>query len=313
MYYLLFMDLHMMKKLFLILSLFLWFWFLAQVFSVSFQSDFVLPLLEWDKVYTSLSNIDTSQPFTESLKDIFYPPIWDSDGWAIWKIIRNIWVWLMVIMLIVTWWLFAINAWDAEKRLKLLKWLMFIMYGAAIFFGVTRLLWTVLNISDFSGIIEWEDSILNKAEQWIILQIIWFLKAFAFFVAIVLVTRYGFRIVLASWEEAKIDAAKKWILNVVIALVFIKVIDYLYYIAQTGDFQSKAVWTIVDVSKFFGFIFGAWIFLALLYIGFMYLTSAGNDERISKAKNVLKNMVIVMLVVFMFLLIVYQLFSEISL
>ena len=291
----------------------MWFVFVGQSFWASFVGDFVVPLVEWDKVYDSLSSIDTSKSFTENMKDIFYPPIWDSDWWAIWKIIRNIWVGLMVLMLIVTWWLFALNAWDSEKRLKLMKWFMFIIYGAAIFFGVTWLLGTVLDISDFSWIIEWEDSLLNKAEEWLILQIIWFLKAFAFFIAIVMVTRYGFRIVLASWEESKIDAAKKWLLNVIIALVFIKVIDYMYYIAQTGDFQSKAVDTIINVSQFFGYIFGAWIFLALIYIWFMYLTSAWNDERITKAKNILKNMVIIMLVIFMFLLIVYQIFSEISL
>gem|GEM_PF-3802323 len=58
--------------------------------AVSYARDFAFPLVEGDKVYSSLSGIDINKSFTDNLKDIFYPPIGESDGGAIWNLIRNI-------------------------------------------------------------------------------------------------------------------------------------------------------------------------------------------------------------------------------
>ncbi len=284
------------------------------VFAWSFVSDFVAPLVKWDKVYSSLSEIDINKPFTESLKDIFYPPIWDSDWWAIRDLIRNIWVGLLVIMLIWTGWMMVVWADDPEERVWAYKSLLYIIYWVVIFFWATWILGTVLNIWDFSGLI-WSDndSLINKAEEWFVLQLIWFLKAFAFFVAIAMVARYWSRLIFASWEDDKISAARTWLLNVMIALIFIKIIDFLYYIAQSWDFEWLAIDTIVNVAQFLWFLFGAAIFLSFLYVWFVFLTSWGSDDRISRAKVLIKNIVVVMLVVMLFLLVMFQIFSEVTL
>ena len=281
--------------------------------AVSYARDFAFPLVEGDKVYSSLSGIDINKSFTDNLKDIFYPPIGESDGGAIWNLIRNIWVGFLVIMLIWTWGSFIRWAGDPESTSASLRSILYLVYWVVIFFWATRILGTVLNITDFGWLVEWDESFLNKAEEWFILQLIWFLKAFAFFVAIIMVVWYGSRMIFASGEEDKLTAAKTWLLNVVIALIFIKIIDYVYFIAQSGEFEWLAIETIVNVSKFLGFIFGIAIFLSFLYVWFVFLTSAWNDERIWKAKTLIKNIVIVMLVVMLFLLIMYQMFSEIEL
>ncbi len=281
--------------------------------AVSYADDFALPLVAWDKVYSSISGIDITKSFTENLKEIFYPPIGENDGGAIRNLIRYIGVWFLVIMIIWTWWMLIRWANDSEQTNSALKSVLYLVYWTVIFFGATWILWTVLNITDFSGLIEWEESFVNKAEEGFILQLIWFLKAFAFFIAIIMVVWYGSRLIFASGEEDKLSAAKTWLLNVVIALIFIKIIDYIYFIAQSWDFEWLAIETIVNVSKFLGFIFGIAIFLSFLYVWFVFLTSAGNDERITKAKTLIKNIVIVMLVVMLFLLIMYQMFSELEL
>jgi len=40
-------------------------------------------------------------------------------------------------------------------------------------------------------------------------------------------------------KEDKVKAAKTGILNVIIALVFIKIVDLIYFIAQEPDFTSQ--------------------------------------------------------------------------
>jgi len=291
-----------------------------------FLWDFAAPLVTGEEsVYTfgigedgTGGIIDVNKSVTENLKNIFYPPIFGDEaqaGWELWRLIRNIWVWILVVMLIWAWGMFVRNPNDPEAMSTAIKNMLYIVYGVALFFWVTRLLGTVLNVWDFNWLLgTWDqDGIVNKLENSIVLQLIWFLKALAFFVAIVFTAWYGFRMATAVDAEEKVTAAKNWLKNVVIALVFIKVIDYIYYVAQVGDIQGSSVDIIVSVSKFFGFLFWWLLFLSFLYVGFMYLTSAGSEERVKKAWTYLRNLIVVMLVVFLFLLIVYQIFADISL
>lgn len=87
----------------------------------------------------------------------------------------------------------------------------------------------------------------------------------AFFVAIVSLFRHGYNMMMALDTESKATEAKAGVQNVVFALIFIKLIDYLYYIAQMKDFKSRSVDFIVQASKFLGYVFGVAILLAALY------------------------------------------------
>lgn len=138
-----------------------------------------------------------------------------------------------------------------------------------------------------------------------------FLKAAAFFIALIFLVRYGFQMVTAVGEEEKIKAAKQGILNVLLALIFIKVIDYLYYIALSPDFTGNAIGFIVQASKFIAYLIGASLVLALLYAGYLMVTAAGNEENYTKAKNIVRSVFIVALLVLLFMLIIHQIFNDI--
>jgi hypothetical protein len=66
------------------------------------------------------------------------------------------------------------------------------------------------------------------------------LKALAFFLAIILLVYTGIKMMQAFDTQEKIDAAKRGIINIIIALIFIKVIDYLFLIAQQPEFFNEA-------------------------------------------------------------------------
>jgi amino acid permease len=52
--------------------------------------------------------------------------------------------------------------------------------------------------------------------------------------------------------------------------------------------------------------------LALFYAGYLLITSSGKEESMKKAKSIIVNIFIIALVIFLFLLIVYQVFNEFS-
>ena len=298
---------------------------ISAVFAVDFKNDFLRPLLVGeDSVYdfgavdaNEFSGvIDPKRPLAENLKNIFYPPVFGDEStqwWEIWRLMRTVWVGILVAMFVRAGGMFVRNANDPEEIKKSIMNMLYILYWAALFFGVTWILGTLLNIWDFDGLL-WsgtDDGVINNLENNVILQVIWFMKALAFFMAIVFIAWYGYKMAIAGDAEDRVKSAKTWLLNVVIALVLIKVIDYVYYVAQAGDIKTAWIEAIVSTSKFFSFVFGGVIFLSFLYVWFVYLTSAGNEERISSAWKYLKNLVVVMLVVFLFLLIVYQIFADI--
>ena len=75
------------------------------------------------------------------------------------------------------------------------------------------------------------------------------MKAAAFFVAVIMVVYYGIQIIRAYEKEDKLKEAKNGIINVFASLVFIKVIDYVFYIATQSTFKSKIVELIISTSK----------------------------------------------------------------
>ena len=116
---------------------------------------------------------------------------------------------------------------------------------------------------------------------------------------------------MAAMDKAdKVKTAQKWILNVIIALVLIKIIDYIYYIAQSPAFASKAGDLIINVAIVLWYVLGAVLVAAIFYAGFLLITSSGSEDTMKKARSVAINIVIVAAVVFLFLLIVYQIFNE---
>ena len=300
---------------------FVWRLFCSSVFAIDFTRDFVAPLLTGDSsVYGDLINkVDKDKSFLENVSEIFYPPVlgessWDiSWWWAIWDMIRTVWVGILTLLLIRAWARLVLFGGSDEDRAKSLKNLLYIWYGIALFFWATWILGTLLDIWDFNGLVDPTEWVVNQLENSVVLQVIGFLKALAFFMAITFVLWYGFRMVTALDSEEKATAARKWLTNVVIALVLIKVIDFIYYMVQAWDVKSEVFSAMTAGVSFLSFLFGGAIFLIILYIWFLYLTSAGQEDRITKAKTLLRNVFLAALVVFLFLLIVYQIFADITL
>jgi len=260
--------------------------------------------------------IDSSKSLKQNIRCLFYPNSYrvpgcdtSSAGWKIRDIARYIWFAILVIYLVMAWISLLIQWWDSEKVKTSLKSLIYILYWSILFFGSTWILGSVLWVETVQGtqwMVEWiqwwPDSLFFKT--------IAALKAFAFFIAIIMVVIYWFKIMAVSDQADKTKTAIRWIINVVVALVMIKIIDYVYYIAQLPNFTSKANDFIIELAKILWFIMWAGLVIMIFYSWFLFLTDQWKSENMKKAKNIIIWVLMSALVIFMLLLIMYQLFAE---
>ncbi|MDR0859986.1 MAG: hypothetical protein LBO09_03205 [Candidatus Peribacteria bacterium] len=114
---------------------------------------------------------------------------------------------------------------------------------------------------------------------------------------------------------ADADKSKKLVrgvLNVVGALIIMKGVDFVYYMASVESFATQAADFIISAAKFFGYLYGAAAVLMVFYAGYSFITDGGGGDGFKRAKNILINLLVSGLVLFGFLLILYQVFNEFS-
>ena len=259
----------------------------------------------------NITAVSADKDIMTNIRCLFYPNAYAVcgnaiRGWLIWSVFRYIWLGILVLFLCVVGANFIIHPDKAKEHLMSL---VYILYGAALFFGVTWILWSVLDVST----LEWTEWLVN-AVQWskdsIWFKIIAFLKALVFFLAIIMLVVNGFKAMSQADKSDKAKAAIRWIVNVIVALVIIKVVDYIYFIAQSADFVSHATTFIIEVAKILWFIVWSLLVVMAFYAGFLFIVDGWKWENMKKATKIIVWIVLVASVIFLLLLIMYQLFAE---
>lgn len=278
---------------------------------VSFEENFASHLLDdtpdaqgrVESVYDW--GIDRSASLIENIRWLFYP---DASGqWGrLYDLMRPIVFALFIAFLVLSGVLMLKDANDGAKMKDILLNMMFMILGAVIFFSATRILGVALNLDGSIG----SEGLVSNVENNLLFQVLAFLKAAAFFAAIVMIVRYGYQVVSAMDSQDKFKSARQWVLNVLLALIFIKIIDYVYFVAQTPDLQSQATEIIVDISRVLLWILGALFVIYILYAGFSLLFGAGKTESFDRLKNIASAIALGSLVLFLFLLVMYQVVQE---
>lgn len=278
---------------------------------VNFQNNFARHLIDWKpdaqgRVETVFDwGIDRDKTLIENVRMLFYPDA-TGQGWKIYDLMRPI-IFAILLLFIILVWIFVIkDAGDGNKSRDNLKSLIYIGLWAFIFLVATWILGVALNIDGNL----WSEWLIENASNNIIYQIFAFLKWAAFFVAVAMMIWYWYRVMSALDSEEKFSQWRQWVMNVLIALIFIKVIDFLYFIAQEQNFQSRATETIISFSKIMLWLLGAAFTIAIIYSGFMLITGRGKSESFDRLKNTVTAIFLWSIVLFMFLLILYQVIQE---
>ena len=138
------------------------------------------------------------------------------------------------------------------------------------------------------------------------------IKAFAFFMAIIMTVITWIR-VISAWDWEKWKKLVKWLINIVVSLLVIKGIDFVFYIAEDSqNFLQNASKFIVNVARIFAYIYWVLIVLMVIIAWYLYISDWWSWSNFKKASNILVNILLSALVLFAFLLILYQIFKEFS-
>lgn len=290
--------------------------FIAPINTVTasdFLVDFWQPLLteggRWDERAYRIDWLTDDASLLDNLKTLFYPDFtqW---WWALWDLLKNIGIWLLILMFIRAWAKLAMFWHNEEDRKEWLLNILYLIIWAIIFFFAVWLVSEWLNFGWIDGITG-EDWLIKAAEDNVLLVLLWLLKWIAFFAALIFIVYYWYQMITAFDAEDKLKAARTWILNVIVALLFIKIIDYIYFIVLKADFKEQAITLIVWISKFLWYVLWMVAIVMIIYAWFLMVTANWDDDQVTKAKNLVRTIFISLLVLMLFLLIIYQIFKDV--
>ncbi len=202
-----------------------------------------------------------------------------------------------------------LNAKKPDEMKASITSLLYLLVGSALFFGAMWLFGSVLNLNA----VQTTEGLKNEltAGHGILFFVMSLLKGLAFFIAIIMIVATGFKMMNPQAGESG-DGKKlaKNLINIIFALVAMKVVDFIYYIASQQNFATQAGNFIIQVAKFMAYLSGSVIVLMIIYSGYLLVVDGGKGENFKKAKNTLINIVLAVVALFFFLFILYQIFSE---
>lgn len=275
-----------------------------------FQSD-----LYKSETQINISGVSENKTLKDNIFMLFYPST-GNGGNVIFNIVKDMTLWVMIIFLVRCGASLLFGEKKSENLTKtllnmlyILIWWMFIYWASWIFWDVLWFgqAWVICpgEVEATSGI-EWFVCVVkNTLFQKILLT----LKAFSFFLAIIMIVVTWFRVVAAGdWEKWK--KLVKGIINIVVALLVIKWIDVVYYISASSDFVSQMSDLIINVAKVFAYLYWIAIVIMIIVAWYLYLTDWWSWNWFKKASNIFVNILLSWLVLFAFLFIIYQVFAE---
>ena len=256
--------------------------------------------------------VKSDKTLRENIKSMFYANTGGEDS-AIYSVIRDMTLWVMILFLVRAWASLLLNKKPEESKKHLYS-LLYIMLWWVFIYWANRLFWDVFNFWRSGDSFTLESNWL----QWFTDSLIWkiffvvlsAIKAAAFFLAIIMTVVTWFKVMAAGeWEKWK--KLVKWLINVVVALLVIKWVDFIYYLAaDSSHFVENASNLIINIAKVFGWLYGVITVVMVIVAWYLYITDWWTWSNFKKASNVLINILLSALVLFGFLLIVYQIFAE---
>lgn len=290
----------------------------AEAVAPKYQEDFAAQLTGKNHVLDpNRLWVNEEKTLRENVMSLFYPgaDYNDKEQNRIYHIIRNISLWVMIIFIIIAWASLLLNKKPDEAKKHIFS-LMYILLWWVFIYAANWLFWEVLNFGRGGDIFtSWQEGMgwftSSLIWKWSVLFVILSaIKAFAFFLAIIMIVVTGFK-VIAAWEWEKWKKLVKWLINVVVALLIIKWVDFIYYLAaDSSTFVKNTSDFIINVATIFGYLYWVVIVIMVIVSWYLYITDGWDWSNFKKASNVLINILLSALVLFSFLLITYQIFAE---
>ena len=275
----------------------------------NFEKDFANKLTDSksDERVFDISCISKNNSFKANVECLFFP---GKNSWGYLRnIVKYIGVLVVFIMIVSSAISLLMNAKKWESVKEAVTHLAFILIGSAFFFGAMWLVGTIINLNSLQTTTGLQQNLSSSGG--ILFFFLSFLKWAAFFIAILMIVVTGFKMMNPqAWESGDSKKLAKNLINIIFALVGMKVIDFIYYIASQQNFAQQIGDFIIQSAKFLAYLSGSVIVIIIIYSGYLLVVDGGKGENFKKAKNTLINIALGVSALFFFLFIIYQIFSE---
>ena len=306
----------LIKKVMLFFLILLWWVLTCNTFAdtskaPSFESFFAKNLTSSDsseRLY-DIWWVSWKKSLKDNIKALFFPPIETGTWWALWNVLRYAGMILVFVFILYSAIQLIMSMWKPDKLKSAVTNLLYVLIGSFLFFWAMWIFSSVFNINNLLGTSGVSKNLTSA--EWLPFFILSFLKWTAFFIAIVYIVSIWFQLMNPSnWESWNGKKLIKKLGNVIFALVAIKVVDFLYYIASQQTFATEAGNFIIQVAKFLAYISGIVMVIMIIYSGYLLIVDGWKWENFKKAKNNLINILLAIIALFFFLFILYQIFAE---
>lgn len=119
--------------------------------------------------------------------------------------------------------------------------------------------------------------------------IVGFFRVFAYGVAILMLTWGFFRLILSSGDEEQVKSAKSRVIYSSLALMFLLFVDAWVRIFSGGSLSAAIPGVAGTLFKLALFFAAPTAIFFIIYGAYYYITSAWDEERVKKGKNILLN------------------------
>ncbi len=262
-----------------------------------------------------LFNYDFSIAWIVNITDPSWTLEWASIAENWWDIIENIedsWItilkgikmilsWVLLIYIVYIWATMIMSMWDNEEDLSsskrqiryALAWLIFINIPWTIYDALnTSWWWAWWSTSKtwFLGSgVSWV--FVNSNFETIIYDIVWFIEVIIFILAVFMFVLAWIQMISSGGKEDTVKEWKNKLLYWAIWLIFVWIIETWKHISFTGDIDGT--------FSLFWILFNIWLFFVWATVSFFLVlatyyavTSAWDEEKMKKAKSIVINTLI---------------------
>ncbi len=216
--------------------------------------------------------------------------------------IKYILMWVFVLYMVYNWVMMIISQWSDEEQLSKSKRQIWYSVVALLFINIPGTLYDSFNTWE----LVWNSSIwgswkdkgssniffdFSTFENTLEGQVIWFMKVIIFGLAIFFIMLSWIKLLTSRWREDVVKESKIKIIYSLFALIFVWLIhawqNFIFtwdlddWTSLFKDMANLALYLAVPIAVFF-----------LTMAAYYYITSAWDEDKIKKAKNIVINIVI---------------------
>lgn len=224
-----------------------------------------------------------------------------SIAFSIYEQAKLIFSWILLIFIVYSWAQMIMSMWTDEESLSSSK---RNLWYALIWLLFVNIPWTIYNSFIHSNNAVWgwagnwdsnpNSSIFINVEDFratLNESIIWFIEIMLVSIWILVIILAWIKMITSTWDESKVTEAKQKIIWTIIGLIFVWFIEAWQAFAYSWEIEDgKDIFeTVANLALFLAWPI-AIFFLTLAW--YYYITSAWDDEKITKAKTIIVNTVI---------------------